>query len=68
MKRNVYRFLVAIKDLTPKEQLAAMELFDSPSEGSYYSKTLNNLNRGERKRVSAAWEAYQKALEQYGDD
>ena len=69
-KRNVYRFLLAIRSLSGEYRLAAMRRFDRDeydNKGnfvkSYYTKTLEMLSINDRKQVEKDWEAARKAAE-----
>lgn len=64
-KRNCYRFLLAIRDLSPEMQLAAMRRFENA--GQYYTITLKSLEERGRKldadTLRQDWEKIKKNAE-----
>ena len=69
-KRNVYRFLLAIRDLPGEYKLAAMRRFDRNERDhngniikSYFTKTKEMLNKTERIQLQADWDAAVKAAQ-----
>ena len=69
-KRNVYRFLLAIRDLPGEYKLAAMRRFDRDEYDnngnpikSYFTRTKELLNKNDRCRLQADWDAAVKAAQ-----
>lgn len=64
-RRNCYRFLLAIRDLSPDMQLAAMRRFEN--SGQYYTVTLtslkNNGRHAEADSLKQDWEKIKKNAE-----
>ena len=64
-KRNLYRFLIAIRDLAPLEKYKAMKLFKK--KNSYYVRTIRGLHGYDRIKAEMAWENVEKNLDKlYG--
>lgn len=69
-KRNIYRFLLAIRSLTGSQKLSAMRRFnrdeydeDGNLVKSYYTTTLNELSLADKKQLQSDWNAVKRAAE-----
>lgn len=69
-KRNIYRFLLAIRSLSGEQKLTAMRRFDRDERDangqlieSYYTRTLKKLKNNDRRQVEEDWNNARRAAE-----